>query len=300
MADPRYFVILNPAADRGGAQRAWRGAGAVLDAAGVEYELATTEGPRHAEALAADAAAAGYSAVVAVGGDGTVQEVANGLMHAADGGPTVPMGIIGQGTGNDFIKVAGLPRNQPAEAARRLLAAVPRQVDIGRVGQRFFTNGVGVGFDARVAIEASRIKRLRGISIYAWALVKVLRSHRTPQIRIVIDGEEIFNRRATLVNVSNGGCHGGAFWICPQARIDDGMLDVCIADALEVPQILRLIPSLMRGTHTGKPPVHMYRARHVHISSSEPLPVHADGEILTEAAHELEFELLPGRLTLLA
>ncbi|HEV2131144.1 MAG TPA: hypothetical protein VGR27_08575, partial [Longimicrobiaceae bacterium] len=130
--------------------------------------------------------------------------------------------------------------------------------------------------------------------------VKVLRDHRTPEVRVAIDGEEVFRRRVTLVNVSNGGCHGGAFWICPNARIDDGLLDVVVADALGVPQILRLIPSLMRGTHLGRPAVHMYRARHVHISSSEPLPVHADGEILAEAAHELEFELLPGRLTLLA
>lgn len=300
MTISRFFIIVNPAANRGAALQSWRQAQAVLDRAGAHYELVSTDRPGHAARLAEQAAMAGWPAVVAVGGDGTINEVVNGLMRAAGSGPTIPLGIIGLGSGNDFLRSLDLPRQQPAAGAQRLLAARRRLVDVGCVGERYFTNGVGVGFDARVAIEAQRVQRLRGMAIYLWALLKALRFHRTPPVRVVLDGEEVASRRLTLVSVTNGGCYGGGFWICPDAQLDDGLFDVCVADELTVLNILGFVPRVMRGTHVGRPGVHMYRARQVHLSSPEPLPVHADGEILTDAAHELRFELLPGRLTVLA
>jgi diacylglycerol kinase (ATP) len=300
MADRSFFVIHNPTAGRGRAAGVWKQIQPVLDEAGVEYGVAATEAPGHAEALAERAANDGWGAIVAVGGDGTVQQAAAGLMRAAGDGSTVPLGIIGVGSGNDFIKLLDLPQQQPEAAARRLLSARPRAVDIGRVGSRYFTNGVGVGFDAQVAIQASRVRWLRGTALYAWALLKVLGSLRTPRIRIVLDGDRIIDRRLTLVTVGNGACHGGAFWLCPNARPDDGLFDVCIADALSIPRLLRVIPAVMQGTHLGLPEVEIHRARQVRISSDDPLPVHADGEILGEAVHELELELLPGRLSVLA
>jgi diacylglycerol kinase (ATP) len=300
MALRSYFFIHNPTAARGGAARAWQRVESVLRSRGVEYAHAATEAPRHAEALAERAAREGWDAVVAVGGDGTVQQAAAGLMRAAVGGPTLPLGIIGVGNGNDFIKLLGLPQQQPEAATYQLLEAIPRHVDIGRIDGRYFTNGVGIGFDAQVAIEASRVHRLRGLPLYAWALLKVLRDLRTPHMRLTLDGETVVDRPLTLVTVGNGGCHGGGFWICPDARADDGLFDVCVADAFSLPRLLRLLPHVMRGTHVRLAGVNVHRARHVRIESSEPLPVHADGEILSEAAHDLVLELLPGRLTVLA
>jgi diacylglycerol kinase (ATP) len=300
MAVRSYFVIHNPTAGRGAAARVWERIEPVLREAGVRYERAVTEAPRHAEALAERAAGDGWDAIVAVGGDGTVQQAAAGLMQAANGGPTLPLGIIGVGSGNDFIKLLDLPQQQPEAATRRLLQSHPRSVDIGRVGERYFTNGVGIGFDAQVAIQASRIRYLRGLPLYGLALLKVLRALRTPHMRITLDGETVIDRRLTLATIGNGGCHGGGFWICPDARTDDGLFDVCVADAMSPPQLLRLVPRVMRGTHVRMPEVHVHRARHVHITSPDPLPVHADGEILGDAVHELELELLPGRLTVLA
>jgi diacylglycerol kinase (ATP) len=295
-----FYVIHNPTAGRGSAAGVWTRIRPVLDAAGVRYRLATTEAPRHAEALAERAAGDGWDAVVAVGGDGTVQQVAAGLVRAAGEAPSLPLGIIGVGSGNDFVKLFGLPAQQPEEAARRLLAARPRRVDIGRVGQRYFTNGVGVGFDAQVAIQASRIRRLRGLALYGWALLRVLRDLRAPRIRLTLDEQETIEQPMTLVTVGNGACHGGGFWLCPDARPDDGLFDVCIADALSLPRLLRVLPGVLSGAHVRRPEVTMRRARRVQISSADPLPVHADGEILAEAAHELDIELLPGRLTVLS
>lgn len=298
MGSSPFTLIFNPAADRGGASRNWRGVRAELDGAGVRYDVLETTAPGHAIELARQAAGQG-GAVVAAGGDGTVQEVANGLLEAANGSPTVPMGIIPIGSGNDFAKLVGVPQRSVA-AAKHLVTARPRLVDVGRVGSRFFTNGVGIGFDGHVAVEARKVRRLRGIAIYGWALLKVLRDHRTPVMQLTLDGHQMPARPLTLITVGNGACHGGGFWICPDAEIDDGVFDICVADALTRTQLLRLIPRVMRGTHAGRPGIEFHQARRVRVTSTEPLPVHADGEIVAEAAHDIEIELLPKRLTVLA
>ena len=294
----RFYVILNPVAGRGRAARCWPRVKAELDAAGATYELVRTERHGHAEQLAEAAARAGWPAVLAAGGDGTLHEVANGLMRAADGGESTPLGIVAAGSGNDFALQVGVPAD-PAAAARRAVTSEPRAVDVGRVGERWFTNGVGVGLDARVAIEANRNRRFKGMAIYLWALMRVLRVFRPPRIRVEIDGEEAFERPMTLVTVANGGRHGGGFWICPAAKIDDGVLDVCVCDQLGTAGILRFLPQVMRGTHVGAACVHMHRVHRVRITSPDPLPVHADGEILAEDAHELDIEIVPGKLRVL-
>jgi YegS/Rv2252/BmrU family lipid kinase len=272
---------------------------AVLEGAGAAVQLAETARRGEAVELAEAASRAGWPAVVAIGGDGTVHEVANGLLRASGGGVTAAaLGIVAVGSGNDFALLAGLPRDA-AGAARAIVLGAERRVDVGRVGDRWFTNGVGVGLDARVAVEANRNRRLRGIGIYLWALARVLRSFRPPVVRVEIDGGEVMERPMTLATVGNGARHGGGFWICPAARIDDGLLDVCICDGLGTLQILRFLPKTLRGTHVGVSCVHMRTARRVRISSDTPLPVHADGEILFEDARELEIEIAPGRLRLL-
>ncbi|HEX2202079.1 MAG TPA: hypothetical protein VHG91_02220, partial [Longimicrobium sp.] len=159
--------------------------------------------------------------------------------------------------------------------------------------------GGGGGLDARVAIEANRNRRLKGIGIYLWALARTLRTFRPPRMRVETDAGEVFDRPLTLVTIANGGRHGGGFWICPDARIDDGVLDVCVCDGLGTLGILGFLPRVMRGTHVGAACVHMHRVRRLRVTSPDPLPVHADGEILFEDAHALDIELVPGRLRLL-
>jgi diacylglycerol kinase (ATP) len=299
MAVSSLFVIHNPVAGRGKGAQAWRRIEPQLVRSGVRYEAARTEAPRHAETLAERAAQDGWDAVVAVGGDGTVQQAAAGLLRAAGGEPTLPLGIIGVGSGNDFIKMINGHRRRPADAVEHLLTAEPKRFDVGRIGNRYFTNGVGAGFDAQVAIQASRIRRLRGMALYGWALLRVLRNLRAPRIQLTLDGNLVLDRKLTLVTVGNGACHGGGFWICPDARPDDGLFDVCIADELSRARLLQVIPRVMRGTHVRLPEVEILRARHVLIRSPDAFPVHADGEIFSEATHELELEVLPGRLTVL-
>jgi diacylglycerol kinase (ATP) len=295
----RFYVILNPAAGRGAAARVRGVVERELARAGAAFTVATTTRRGHAAELAEAAAREGWQAVVAVGGDGTVHEVVNGLMRAADGGSSTPLGIVGVGSGNDFAKLAGVPHDAAA-AVRRMTSAEPRAVDVGRVGAEWFSNGVGIGLDARVAIQVDRRRRFRGLAMYLHALAGVLRVFRPPRMTVELDGRRVADGPMTLVTVGNGGRHGGGFWICPDARIDDGVLDVCTCHALGTLGILRFLPRVMRGTHTGASCVRMLRGTRVRVTSPDPLPVHADGEIIADDAHELLIELHPGRLRVLA
>ena len=277
---------------------------------GASFELARTESVRHAVELAANAAAGEWPAVLAIGGDGIVHEVVNGLMQAAGDGETVPLGVVAVGSGNDFVKMLNMPAHDPAASVRRILAAEPRTVDVGRVshyrgrggpeGVWYFTNGVGLGFDAQVAREARGIRKLRGMAIYGWALVRTLRRLGAPLIQVTIDGEELIHQPLILTTVSNGPCHGGSFWLCPGASLDDGQLDILVATARPLSQVLRLIPKVMRGTHIAVEGVQLRRGRRVEIRSEDLLPIHADGEIVADWVTEIDLEVVPGQLRVLA
>jgi diacylglycerol kinase (ATP) len=305
-----FYVIFNPMASRGGAARTEDAIRRTFREQGVRCELVPTQRRGHGIELAARAAEDGWPAVVAVGGDGAVHEVANGLMQVAGEGQSIPMGVIPVGSGNDFIKLLKLPSHKPELAVRQVVGATPRAVDIGRVSRHlaggapegvwYFTNGIGVGFDAQVARHARAIQRLRGVAIYTWALMKTLTDLRSPRIEVHVDGRQIADRPLILTTISNGPCHGGSFWLCPNASIDDGLFDVLIADARSLPAVLRLLPRVLLGKHLDQPGVEMHHGKRVTIRSDTPLPIHADGEIVADWVTELEIDILPGRLQVLA
>ena len=304
-----FYVILNPASNRGRAVRLAPAVERAFRALGQRVEVALTCERGHGEELAHAAARDDRAAVVAVGGDGIVHEVANGLLRAAAGNATVPMGVVGAGSGNDFAKMLAMPTD-PEGAVERIARAEPRLVDVGcvtrwaaedgRAAPWYFTNGIGLGFDAQVAVQASQIRRLRGLAIYATAVLRVLADLKAPRMRVTVDGAEVAHRKLVLTTVANGGCHGGSFWLCPDARVDDGLLDVLIADARPVWELAALIPRVMRGKHLGSRGVELCRGRRVAITSDDPLPIHADGEIVGRGVREIEIELLCGALRVLA
>jgi len=305
-----YYIILNPAADRGRAAKLASRLQRAMLAAGADFELVKTTHRGEAAVLAEKAALGGRSAVIAVGGDGVVHEVANGLMRASGDAATIPMGVVPGGTGNDFVKMLGMTTRRPEESIARILAAEPWGVDIGKVesadmeggpeGPWYFTNGIGLGFDAQVAVHASRVKKLRGMLVYGVALLHTMRDLKSPHFRISVDGQEIADRALILATVANGPCHGGSFWLAPDARLDDGRLDVLVADARSVREVLALIPSVMRGRHLGAQGVKLLQGTSVEVRSDELLPIHADGEIVARGVRSLSIRLLHRRLTVLA
>ncbi len=293
-------LILNPVAGRGHAAGVEQPIRRYLADAGVAFDLVRTRAPGHATELAMQAAQEGSQLVVAVGGDGTTNEVVNGLMQAADGGTTSTMSVIPVGSGSDFAHAIGMPRDLES-ACRRLVEGERRLVDVGRVeleGEqpRYFDNTVGVGFDAIVTYEALKVKRLRGLALYLPVVLKTVFLYgKAPAVTVAYDGEEL-RLPAMMVCVGNGSREGGGFFVTPDAKIDDGLFDLCVVRELGRLATMRLIPYFMKGTHVGREPVTMTRARRIAVSSPDPLIVHIDGEMLCTDGHKLDIEIIPGSL----
>lgn len=289
----RIQLIINPKAGHRAGNRYGAGIAQYLRRAGLRVEARFTRGPRDAVELARQAITTRPDALLVAGGDGTLHEAVNGLLQSA--APQTPLGLIPIGTGNDFAKMLDLQPHDWRTACERILNGRPRQVDAGQVNETFFINGVGIGFDAQVALEANRLKYLPGsLLVYAGALLKtLLHRYRTPHISLQT-GKRKLEQAITLLTVANGRCHGGAFLLTPEARVDDGVFDILLADAASRYAILKLAPRVMRGTHLGEPGMQLLRDDHVQIHSAEPLVVHADGEILGDDLHALDIRLLPG------
>lgn len=290
----RFLIILNPAANRGRAARSRPAIEAAFRAHDLPFDLICTEHKGHAQQIAAEAAATNmYRAVVAAGGDGTINEIVNGLVES-----TLPLGFVPLGTGNDWAKLWNIVPDQPHAAAKRLRNGAVRMVDVGYVNGRAFLNGVGCGFDAQVAIEAAQIKRLSGFAVYGVALLRALVRYRAPRMRVAWNGN-VLHKQLFLAAVGNGRVIGGGFRLTPAASVNDGLFDLCLVDALRLHEIARHVGKVVRGTHTHLRQVHMARASAVTITSSEPLPVHADGEVLGAALHEVTITVKPAALLII-
>lgn len=291
----RTLVVLNPVAGRGRVRREWPRMAARLRDAGVDFEVAETKAPGEAERLAADAH--GFEAVVAAGGDGTVHEVANGLLRAGTG---VALGVLPLGSGDDFAKM--LP---PGEAIARIAHGSARRMDAGRIrgegGERYFANGMDIGFGAHAARNVRRVPRpLTGLGAYLGALAMTLVRCPRLEVRLRLDDEPAFEHTTTITAIMNGRSFGGSFKVCPGAEADDGRLDLLIARGVGRLEILGLVPKILRGAHAGDPRLQLRQARRVTIEARAPLLVEADGEIAFEGARRLEIEVLPGALRVLA
>lgn len=284
-------LIINPRAGRGGGARTGPDIARYLSQHGFDCEARITNDRGHATELAAAAAKEGADCVAIAGGDGSIHEAVNGLMQA--GGKT-PLAVMPVGTGNDFAKM--LHSKDWMEVCDKLAAGHTRQVDIGLCNGIHFANGIGAGFDAKVARIANGIRGLRGNAVYCVALLRTLVFHHdNPEIGITTD-TDVFTQRMTMMAAANGRVYGGSFRITPEASIDDGLLDVVFAEDFSRGQILKLVPRVLRGSHLDLPGVHFLRTRKLTIESDSALPVHADGEMLTGDTRKLVITLLPGAL----
>lgn len=236
---------------------------------------------------------------MAAGGDGTSNEVINGLKTAAPEGRTPALGILPVGRGNDFAHAVGAPTSLDAAAAA-LAGNHRRAIDIGRViggnhpEGRYFGSCVGVGFDAVGTIEAAKLPRWGGFLSFLVAILKtIFLFPNGPTIRLDYDGQTL-TTPTLMVSVMNGRRLGGGFWMAPQAEPDDGLFDICVARQVSRRRILTLIPHFLRGTQATQKEILMLRARHITIEAvAGILPAHTDGEIISTDGKRLEIELLP-------
>lgn len=307
----KTLLVLNPIAGHGAALKMFPQVEQALRDAGMSFDVAHTRAPLHAVDLAQNAPAQGYERIIAIGGDGIVHEVLNGLLRASDEGETIALGIIPLGTGNDFIKSIP-PALTPGQTRDDWKLAIPRVtslktalVDVGKITvdapapgiphPQYFTNGTDVGFGAQVA-KAIRGIPMTGMPAYLLAVIQVLVDYGLPHIKITLDNGEVFELNTTLTAVTNGRCFGSSFWLTPMAEISDGEFDVMIAKALGRVAILQIIPLLMKGTHLDHPAILVKKARKVIIESEQPMTIEADGEMPFSNTRRMEIEILPKRL----
>jgi len=302
MAAIKTKIIVNPVAGAKTTYRKWPLINELLQSGGIPFEYQYTEGVGHAIELAREAAMNGYQFLVAVGGDGTANEVANGILQSGDSHETT-IGIISTGTGSDFIRTAGITKDY-IKACSCLRKAGRRVIDVGVVEyckngqtcQRYFINSAGVGFDAQAIEAAGHLPKVFGGTIpYVLGLLKSVVSYRNKPVAINVDGRNEERRILTMV-MANGRYFGGGMRIAPGADIYDGLLDVVSVGDIGKLDLLKTFPKIYNGTHITHPLVNIERATHVGITSSEKLVIQADGEFLGECP--ASFQMIPAALGL--
>lgn len=284
------LLIVNPTAGAHNAAKLWPQIQAHLKQRGVCYDAVFTEKPGHAIALAADGVARGYTTIVSVGGDGTLNEVVNGVMAAPDPLHST-VAVVPVGTGGDFVRMLGLPRSWP-DACDRLTSTATHLVDLGEltfIGEtgeqhRYFINVAGLGFDGEVAARTntSPVKRLGGTLPFVTNLVLTLITYSNKDVTVSVDDEQRPGRMNSVV-VANGQWFGGGMWISPNSSPDDGVFDVIVIGDVGKVELLQTMPRLYKGTHLTHPKLSAARAQSVQVVSQQEMWLQADGELLGRA-----------------
>lgn len=267
-------IIVNPAAGNGRAKVIAQEASAYLTEKGIPFQLVYTEQPDHATELARDAAARGVETVVAMGGDGTITEVARGLAHT-----NTALGIVPSGTGNDFIKAIGIPKDWRS-ALDFILTHPARTVNTGTMNDRFFMNACGAGFDVMVldySIEAK--KHCSGIWPYFYGIIRAIKNYRPFRMRVEIGDDQVMEGDYMLCSIANGKYVGGGIPIAKQADVTDGLLDILVVDAVPRWKIPFYLPAIMLGLLPSRKPAHLYKADKCRLSSPG-MRLNLDGEVL--------------------
>jgi len=292
-------LFLNPVAGRGRAGRNIRQISDMLDSLGVRHELVQSESVGNLESRVFDSVSAGAERILVAGGDGSIHEVVNGILRS---GSTVELGVIPIGTGNDFAKACSIPldwEDAIKELAQRMERQSPaRPIDVGRMNDRYFANGAGIGFDAKVNRLAQDIQWRIGDLVYLVAVLRgMIDGVITPHMTMRFADQKI-EGPITLANFSNGAWVGGMFHIAPMARNDDGKLDLVYAESVSRLRILALLPKLIKGSHIDEPEIKHFPLTECQISATAAVPSHLDGEV-QPLQSEFEIELMKGALRLL-
>ena len=294
-------LIFNSTADMG---RAWQIANDLRPII-ADYGHADWSGtvyPTHATELAFQAGEQGYNMVIAIGGDGTVHEVINGLMKVPEKRRPI-LGIVPVGSGNDFAHSIGLP-GKPDVALVHALRGEPKRVDLGLLTddsgrKEYFDNTLGIGFDAVVTIRSHRLPVVRGFLMYLTAVIQTIILNFNPMQLHVETDTETWDLPTLMLTLCNGPREGGGFLVAPLAHNDDGLLEYATIRKVSRLMMFRLVPEVMKGTHGRFKPVRMGTFHKMTLSSDRALYIHADGEIFTGFSTDLRnlaLEVVPGAI----
>ena len=301
-----YKIILNPTSGNGNGLRLLPQIEQLLTKYKLSYDLVRTEKIGHGIELTRQAVKDGYKAIIAAGGDGTVNEVINGLMQCKlDGLAIPPLGVLSVGRGNDFAGSMGIPADLEA-GVQALVDDHHRTIDIGRVmggiypEGRYFGNCVGVGFDAITTIEVHKLPRWGGFFGFLVAVLKTVFLYNKAPMATTVYDEKTLTQRSLLISIMNGRRLGGSFQMAPNSQPDDGLFDLCIAEQMSSLKVIMMIPHFTRGDQATQPSIKTGQAAHITITALDgPLPAQTDGEIICVDGTHLEVEALPRQLEII-
>ncbi|MCL2139834.1 MAG: diacylglycerol kinase family lipid kinase [Treponema sp.] len=303
----KIWVILNPIAGKGKAAKQYPKIESFLQERRKNFEILLTKCPGDALEMVRNLPLKENDAVIAGGGDGTCNEVANGLL-TRDPKPDKPpiLGILPVGRGNDFSSTPGIP--QDVEKALEIICAGNLQpLDAGIVKGgffpegRYFVNGVGIGFDTKVGFDAAKMKIKSGLAYAFGAIVNIVRFDPSPVLRIQFDDNEI-TLPVAIVSIVNGRRMGGSFYMGPNAILDDGLLDICYTRRPETRlKLIRVVYNYSKGTQGNLEGISLSRGVHFHLTALEGgMATHCDGETVCYDGKELEITCLPSALRLIS
>jgi diacylglycerol kinase (ATP) len=294
-------IILNPMADMGNAWRVARDLRSITEQhGGVDWS--GTVYPGHAIELGQQAGEQGYDMVIAMGGDGTIHEVINGLMKVPEEKRPI-LGVVPVGSGNDFAHGINASR-KPTEALTCALDGEASTVDLGLMTdehgrQEYFDNTLGIGFGAVVTIRSHQLPVVRGFLMYLTAVIQtIILNHNAMAMQIETDDQK-WEQSVIYLVICNGPREGGGFLIAPEAKIDDGLFHYAMITNVSRAMMFRIVPEVMKGTHGRFKQVRMGTCKKFTLSADRPLYIHADGEIFTGPGTDLRkvsFEVLPNAL----
>jgi diacylglycerol kinase (ATP) len=273
-------LILNPTANHGRSMQIAADLRPLMSEHTADWS--GTEYPGHAIELARQAGEQGYDLVVAVGGDGTVHEVINGLMQVP--AKTRPaLGIVPLGSGNDFAHILGVA-SESQQAMRNTTAGKVIALDIGSVTDErgrteYWNNTLGIGFDAVVTIRSRKITFIHGFAMYFLAVMQTIALNFNPMNLHVETDTTTWDQATIMLTLGNGPREGGGFLVTPDAKLDDGIFHYATVDKLSRLMMLRLVPEVMKGTHGRFKQVRMGTCTKMAIKADQPVYVHFDGEI---------------------
>ncbi|WP_273844669.1 diacylglycerol/lipid kinase family protein [Rubrobacter calidifluminis] len=291
MTRQEVHLVLNPAAGRGKAASCRGDVSRFLSSRGIHPVWHVSVAPGEAADIAAGLPEG--SVVVAVGGDGTAREVASACV-----GTDKTLGVLPAGSGNDYVKALGVGTGMKT-ALETIAGGRARAVDAGEINGSIFINGVGIGFDAEVAAGVVKAPGwLGGSGRYAYSVLRLLAGFTCHEATLRLDGDRKIETKTILVAIALGTTYGARFRLAPQARLDDGLFDVVFSTEISRGEVLRLIPSALRGTFLRHPKAHLERAREVEVKMEYYVPAHADGELL-DPTLTYRARVLPGALRVL-
>lgn len=289
-------IILNPYSNRWNAQKRWPQAEAALRAAGVDFELAVSEGPGHIGRLAEQAVKDGFSPVIAAGGDGTIGEVVNAIAHITpEGQPLPPIGVIPLGTANDLAYALKIPFDL-TEAVKVVAAGHIRHIDLGKANDIYFANNSALGLEPYVTVIQNKITWIKGIARYLVAAILAIMDRPTWSAHLEWDGGS-YDGPVSLIYIGNGGRSGGVFFMGPHADPFDGKLTIVYGYRATRRGMFALLPKTMKpdvGSYVESEGMHEFPVSWLKVHLDNPSPAHTDGELFSTACTDLEYRIFPG------